>query len=168
MLDMQRGILRVVQDCLSSPPSTLPDTSFLPIRDPVDLVALDDAIKTKQVKRKDLVITLGLLGGANLKDTVWRVMKQILVNNLATRINWTGLHGKLAFNKLEMKNVVIEGVRRNPRCKDASEQEVEHLLKRWFYLASDRDGGRKRRSTPSSSSDSMHPQQQEQSNPPQP
>lgn len=52
------------------------------------------------------VLTLGLAGGVNLKDTVWRVMKQLIQNDLACKINWTGLNGKMAFKSLEIRNVV--------------------------------------------------------------
>lgn len=52
------------------------------------------------------MLTLGLSGGVNLKDTVWRVMKQLVRNDLACKINWTGLNSKTAFKSLEMKNVV--------------------------------------------------------------
>lgn len=40
-----------------------------------------------------------------------------------------------------------EAVRRNGTCSQATNHEVEKLLKKWLYLAADRDGGRKRRST---------------------
>lgn len=52
------------------------------------------------------VLTLGLAGGVTLKDTVWRVMKMLLQNDLACKMNWTGLHGKTSFRGLEVKNVV--------------------------------------------------------------
>ncbi|KAK7158634.1 hypothetical protein R3I94_005082 [Phoxinus phoxinus] len=82
------------------------DGSFLPLRDAEALLALDRDIKTKPEKRKDLVLTLGLAGGVTLKDTVWRVMKMLLQNELACKMNWTGLHGKTSFQGLEVKNVV--------------------------------------------------------------
>lgn len=40
----------------------------------------------------------------------------------------------------------IEAVRRNPSCAQATELEVENVIKRWFHLAGDREGGRKKRS----------------------
>jgi len=52
------------------------------------------------------VLTLGLAGGVNFKDTVWRVMKMLIQNDLACKKNWTLLHGKTSFQGLEVKNVV--------------------------------------------------------------
>lgn len=148
MCDMQRNLLRIVQDLSSTPTphGHHMDGSFLPLRDAESLLALDRHIKTNPEKRKDLVIitfiisrrifflnfffffafsamnihifkkmflffvfqvlTLGLAGGVTLKDTVWRVMKMLLQNDLACKINWTGLHGKTSFQGLEVKNVV--------------------------------------------------------------
>lgn len=41
---------------------------------------------------------------------------------------------------------ILEAVRRNPSCAQATELEVENVIKRWFHLAGDREGGRKKRS----------------------
>ncbi|XP_073730188.1 uncharacterized protein [Misgurnus anguillicaudatus] len=148
MCDMQRNLLRIVQDLSSTPTphGHHMDGSFLPLRDAEALLALDHDIKTNPEKRKDLVLTLGLAGGVTLKDTVWRVMKMLLQNDLACKMNWTGLHGKTSFRCLEVKNVVT-AIRRNPGCRQSTNQEVEQWLRRWLYLAGDREGGRKRRST---------------------
>ncbi|XP_051987897.1 RNA-binding protein 12B-like isoform X3 [Xyrauchen texanus] len=148
MCDMQRNLLRIVQDLLSTPTphGHHMDGSFLPLRDAEALLSLAHDIKTKPEKRKDLVLTLGLAGGVNLKDTVWRVMKMLIQNDLACKMNWTGLHGKTSFQGLEVKNVVT-AIRRNPGCRESTNQEVEQWLRRWLYLAGDREGGRRRRST---------------------
>ncbi|XP_051971287.1 uncharacterized protein LOC127635356 isoform X2 [Xyrauchen texanus] len=148
MCDMQRNLLRIVQDLHSTPTphGHYMDGSFLPLRDAEALLSLDRDIKTKPEKRKDLVLTLGLAGGVNLKDTVWRVMKMLIQNDLACKMNWTGLHGKTSFQGLEVKNVVT-AIRRNPGCRESTNQEVEQWLRRWLYLAGDREGGRRRRST---------------------
>ncbi|XP_059361848.1 uncharacterized protein C2orf16-like [Carassius carassius] len=80
MCDMQRNLLRIVQDLSSTPTphGHQMDGSFLPLRDAEALLALDRNIKTNPEKRKVLVLTLGLAGGVTLKDTVWRVMKMLL------------------------------------------------------------------------------------------
>ncbi|XP_076846107.1 uncharacterized protein LOC143491197 [Brachyhypopomus gauderio] len=91
------------------------------------------------------VLELGLIGGADIKDTVWRILKQAIKNNLAKTVNWRGVNGKTGFQSLELKSVVIEAVRRNPLCANATDIEVEKVIKRWFHLAGDREGGRKRR-----------------------
>lgn len=40
---------------------------------------------------------------------------------------------------------ILAAVRRTPVCAQTSELEVEKVIKRWFHLAGDREGGRKRR-----------------------
>ncbi|XP_048124399.1 histone-lysine N-methyltransferase 2D-like [Alosa alosa] len=57
MCDMQRNLLRIVQDLSSTPTphGHHMDRSFLPLRDAEALLALDRDIKTKPEKRKDLV-----------------------------------------------------------------------------------------------------------------
>ncbi|KAI4880210.1 hypothetical protein NFI96_032869, partial [Prochilodus magdalenae] len=91
------------------------------------------------------VLELGLIGGADIKDTGWRILKQTIKNNLAKTVNWRGVNGKTSFQSLELKSVVTEAVRRNPLCANATELEVERVIRRWFLLAGDLEGGRKRR-----------------------
>lgn len=50
---------------------------------------------------------LGLLGGVDVKDTVWRIMKQAIKNDFAKTVNWRGVNGKTPFQNLEFKSVVI-------------------------------------------------------------
>ena len=53
------------------------------------------------------VITLGLAGGADAKDTVWRILKQAIKNDLAKNISWRGMNGKISFENLHLKAVVM-------------------------------------------------------------
>lgn len=48
-----------------------------------------------------------MLGGVDVKDTVWRIMKQAIKNDLAKTVNWRGVNGKTSFQSLELKSVVI-------------------------------------------------------------
>ena len=40
------------------------------------------------------ITTLGLQGGFDVKDTVWRVMRCTVTNSLAKQLNWRGINGK--------------------------------------------------------------------------
>lgn len=86
-----------------------------------------------------------VLGGVDVKDAVWRSLKHCMVNSVAKKINWRGVNGKLAFQKLHLKGIITETVRNNPLSSKATNQEVEMFIKRWLHLASDRDGGRRER-----------------------
>ncbi|KAG7329720.1 hypothetical protein KOW79_005942 [Hemibagrus wyckioides] len=93
------------------------------------------AVHSPSVKKIDLglglatgqsVPELGLLGGVDVKDTVWRIMRQPIKNDLAKAVNWRGVNGKTLFQTLELKNIVIEAVRRNPVCAQTSECHNTH------------------------------------------
>lgn len=46
------------------------------------------------------------MGGATVKETVWRILKQAIKNDLAKTISWRGLNGKVPFEKLHLRAVV--------------------------------------------------------------
>ncbi|CAG6022001.1 unnamed protein product, partial [Menidia menidia] len=111
---------------------------------PLQLLSLH--VKTCiQSKVKVEVITLGLAGGATVKEIVWRILKQAIKNDLAKTISWRGLNGKVPFEKLHLRAVVTDAVRRNPICLEATDLTIADAIKRWFYWAGDREGGRKNR-----------------------
>uniref|UniRef100_A0A671P1V0 Uncharacterized protein n=1 Tax=Sinocyclocheilus anshuiensis TaxID=1608454 RepID=A0A671P1V0_9TELE len=80
----------------------------------------------------------------DIKDTVWRTMHRTISNDLAKSINWRGVNGKISLAALQIKDVVIDAVRKNVFSSTATNSEIENVMKRWLHLASDRDGGRKR------------------------
>uniref|UniRef100_A0A3B1K7K2 DUF4806 domain-containing protein n=1 Tax=Astyanax mexicanus TaxID=7994 RepID=A0A3B1K7K2_ASTMX len=148
IIEQQRNLIRMVQDLKTT--STREnavdcdlDQRHCPVEDLSSLMALENDLRSSPDKRKKLVLELGLIGGADIKDTVWRILKHTIKNNLA--VNWRGVNGKTGFQSLELKSVVTEAVRRNPLCANATEMKVERVIRRWFHLAGDREGGRKRR-----------------------
>ncbi|KAL7852024.1 hypothetical protein SRHO_G00178090 [Serrasalmus rhombeus] len=156
IIEQQRNLIRTVQDLKTTSArentAACEDTiacdmnqRHLPIEDLPSLMALENDLRSSPDKRKKLVLELGLVGGADIKDTVWRILKQTIKNDLAETVNWRGVNGKTGFQSLQLKNVVTEAVRRNPVCSQATEMEVERVIRRWFHLACDREGGRKRR-----------------------
>ena len=54
-----------------------------------------------------LDIYLGLSGGMNTKENVWRILSKLLTNGLVMKINWRGANGKQAFEPLALKIVVM-------------------------------------------------------------
>jgi len=50
---------------------------------------------------------LGLVGGFDLKDTVWRVLKATFTTAVARVMNWRGVNGKIGVHSLVLKEVVI-------------------------------------------------------------
>ncbi|KAK1174981.1 hypothetical protein AOXY_G2603 [Acipenser oxyrinchus oxyrinchus] len=87
---------------------------------------------------------LGMIGGTNVKETVWRLLSKTINNILAQQMNWTGVNGKRAFKNLTLKDV-FGAVRRNSLTSKVTDEEIEVIVKRWFQLAGDRAGGRRAR-----------------------
>uniref|UniRef100_A0AAR2L0A9 DUF4806 domain-containing protein n=1 Tax=Pygocentrus nattereri TaxID=42514 RepID=A0AAR2L0A9_PYGNA len=156
IIEQQRNLIRTVQDLKTTSArentAACEDTiacdmyqRHLPIEDLPSPMALENDLRSSPDKRKKLVLELGLIGGADIRDTVRRILKQTIKNDLAKTVNWRGVNGKTGFQSLQLENVVTEAVRRNPVCSQATEMEVERVIRRWFHLACDREGGRKRR-----------------------
>ncbi|KAK7163815.1 hypothetical protein R3I93_007783 [Phoxinus phoxinus] len=150
VIGQQMSLIRMVQDLQPHGVRENSDADCLnqrrfPIEDLRSLSALEIQLRSCPETRRKVVDELGLLGGVDVKDTVWRIMKQAIKNDLAKTVNWRGVNGKTSFQSLEFKNVVIEAVRRNPTCAQITELEVEKAIIRWFHLAGDREGGRKKR-----------------------
>ncbi|RXN32924.1 serine arginine repetitive matrix 2-like protein [Labeo rohita] len=72
-------------------------------------------------------------------------MHGLFTNSLARKVNMRGVNGKIGFLRLQIRDVVIAAVRRNRLTSEATEKEIDATIKRWIYLAPDRDGGRKER-----------------------
>ncbi|XP_037399169.1 uncharacterized protein LOC119264657 [Pygocentrus nattereri] len=154
IIEQQRNLIRMVQDLKTTSArentAACEDTiacdmnqRHLPIEDLPSLMALENDLRSSPDKRKKLVLELGLIGGADIKDTVWRILKQTIKNDLAKTVTWHGVNGKTGFRSLQLKNVVTEAVRRNPVCSQATEMEVERVIRRWFHLACDREEEKK-------------------------
>ena len=116
------------------------------------------------------VSDLSRLGGSDIATTVRRVMKHIFTPELAKTYNWLGRPPKSAFSKLKLKGVVLgelkstfyygckvvsivstnssntaDAVRKSRSTKDATDFEIEAVIKNWLRMASDANGGRERR-----------------------
>ncbi|KAI4874841.1 hypothetical protein NFI96_028641, partial [Prochilodus magdalenae] len=77
------------------------EEAFVPKKD-----VLPQAPRIKKPFKKITVLELGLIGGADIRDTVWHILKQTIKNNLAKTVNWRGVNGKTSFQSLELKSVV--------------------------------------------------------------
>ncbi|XP_056442126.1 uncharacterized protein LOC130379371 [Gadus chalcogrammus] len=151
LMDQQKTMIRMIQDLHRNTQggqrmsTTSRHTAYFPLVDKQALEALESDLASQRDLRQELVITLGLAGGADAKDTVWRILKQAIKNDLAKNISWRGMNGKISFENLHLKAVVMDAVRRNPSCSTATDVQIGDAIKRWFYWAGDREGGRKKR-----------------------
>ncbi|XP_030608516.1 uncharacterized protein LOC115796315 isoform X2 [Archocentrus centrarchus] len=121
------------------------EKDIFPLKDISTLLAVEKRVREEADFKQKMITALSVIGGVNIKDTVWRIMKNIFTNSLAKQLNWRGVNGKTAFHSLQLKDVIAGTVRRNHLTATATEQEVETFIKRWLHLAGDRDGGRRER-----------------------
>ncbi|KAF7695280.1 hypothetical protein HF521_007003 [Silurus meridionalis] len=134
IMEQQRNIVRMIQDLKSNNVREITEENKLsptlfPVEDLRSLTSLESNLRSSPETRRKVVIELGLLGGVDAKDKIWRIMKQTIKNDFAKTMNWKGANGKTPFQGLELKNVVIEAVRRNPACSQTTELEVEKVTK---------------------------------------
>ncbi|KTF79083.1 hypothetical protein cypCar_00014040 [Cyprinus carpio] len=144
ILDQQQSILRILNAKQPQDTDYVIEHGLLPVKDLLALNTLEQKLRAVDFKEK-LINHLGLVGGFDTKDTVWRTMHRTISNDLAKSINWRGVNGKISLAALQIKDVVIDAVRKNVFSSTATNSEIENVMKRWLHLASDRDGGRKRR-----------------------
>uniref|UniRef100_A0A8C4X393 DUF4806 domain-containing protein n=1 Tax=Erpetoichthys calabaricus TaxID=27687 RepID=A0A8C4X393_ERPCA len=143
-------ILKTVQDlhekcCSDSGSDPVLEKDILPLQDLTSMQQLESDLAVGGDFRKKLITLLGIQGGIDVRDTVWRIMRQTFTNSLAKQLNWRGINGKTCFHSLHIKDIVIDAVRRNSVTSRATTQEIEMWIKRWLHLAADRDGGRRAR-----------------------
>ncbi|XP_030294398.1 uncharacterized protein LOC115594438 [Sparus aurata] len=152
IIEQQQNIIRMVQDLHTAMHRTTNGStnmerhnSYFPLCNIEQLMALERDLQSLPGLKKELVTSLGLVGGATVKETVWGILKRAMINDLALKVTWCGVKGKLAFERLQLKAVVVDAVRRNPACSSATDSEISKAIQKWFYWAGDRDGGRRKR-----------------------
>ncbi|XP_067309541.1 serine/arginine repetitive matrix protein 2-like [Pseudorasbora parva] len=146
MMDQLRIIFKTLQSMKSADESeTDLDRNLLPLKDISSLQDMEEQLHSNPDLRKQLVNTLALKGGVDVHECIWRIMQGLITNSLAKKINMRGINGKIGFQRLLLRDVVIAAVRRNRLTSAATEKDIDSTIKRWLYLAPDRDGGRRER-----------------------
>ncbi|GAA6081362.1 uncharacterized protein LOC113085053 isoform X1 [Tachysurus ichikawai] len=122
LMEQLRIIFKTLQCMQSSQETEIGlDRNLLPLKDLSSLQNMEDSLRSTPDLHKKLV------------------------NTLALKVNMRGVNGKTGFLRLQIRDVVIVAVRRNRLTSEATEKEIDSTVKRWLYLAPDRDGGRKER-----------------------
>ncbi|XP_073728202.1 uncharacterized protein [Misgurnus anguillicaudatus] len=104
------------------------EREMLPLQDTTSLLALEKRLREEDDLKNKMIMALSVIGGLDIKDTVWRVMKHCFTNCLAKQPKWRGINGKTAFQRLELKNVTTATVRKNKLTAMATDQEVEIFI----------------------------------------
>ncbi|XP_041789536.1 uncharacterized protein LOC121604163 [Chelmon rostratus] len=148
ILDQQNRILGILQT-FHHPNNEINESTIPKGKVPVETIealkCLEAELHTDPGLKSNLISYLGLIGGLNLKDIVWRVMKSTISTQVARQMNWRGVNDKISLQRLALKTIIIDAVRRNPVTALVSDKDVEVMMVKWLHLAGDRDGGRKQR-----------------------
>ncbi|XP_036425389.1 uncharacterized protein LOC118807481 isoform X2 [Colossoma macropomum] len=116
----------------------------LPLQTFEDVEVLEQKLQD-ETYNKLLCRRLSLIGGADLRNTVWRLLQAVMTNALACHYNWAGRGGvKRAFSGLALRALICRAARVN--FSNATDDQIGNLIKNWLRLARDRDGGRRKRS----------------------
>ncbi|KAJ8257266.1 hypothetical protein GJAV_G00183740 [Gymnothorax javanicus] len=113
LLDQQKSLVCMIQDLhkqiQGGTSLSVMHPAYFPLRDRQALEALEADLASQPDLRRELVITLGLagVGGADIRDTVQRVMKMAIQNEMAKGMSWHGMNSKIAFQDLKLKTVVM-------------------------------------------------------------
>ncbi|KAK6328219.1 hypothetical protein J4Q44_G00001970 [Coregonus suidteri] len=144
ILEQQTLILRLLQTGQQNGAEYAIEEGLLPLKDQQGLQSLETDLQGADFKVK-LINHLSLIGGCDVKDAVWRLMRRTISNALAKNMNWRGVNRKISLASLQLREVLIAVVRKNPLTSRASESDVESVMKKWLQLAAYREGGRRRR-----------------------
>ncbi|XP_064806417.1 uncharacterized protein LOC135523574 isoform X4 [Oncorhynchus masou masou] len=139
ILEQQTLILRLLQTAQQNGAEYAIEGGLLPLKDQQSLQRLEIDLQGADFKLK-LINHLSLVGGCDVKDVVWRLMRHTISNALAKNMN-----RKISLGSLRLREVLIAVVRKNPLTSKASESDVESVMKKWLQLAAYREGGRRRR-----------------------
>ncbi|KAA0716624.1 hypothetical protein E1301_Tti020360 [Triplophysa tibetana] len=146
IMDQLRIIFKTLKGMKSTDEAEIGlDQTLLPLKDVISLQNMEEQLQSSPYFRKKLVNTLALKGGTDARECVWRIMHTLITNSFAKNINMKGVNGKIGFQRLQIRNVVIDTVRCNRLTSGATDKEVEGNIKRCLHLAPDRDGGRRER-----------------------
>ncbi|KAK6489665.1 hypothetical protein HHUSO_G6537 [Huso huso] len=96
------------------------------------MLEFEEKLRSQTDLKKSLISYLGMIGGTNVKETVWRLLSKTINNTLAQQMNWTSVNGKIAFKNLTLKDVVFGAGRRNSLTSKVTDEEIEAIVKRWF------------------------------------
>lgn len=80
-----------------------------------------------------------------MPSTVKRAMQELMTNNVARNLKWTGQGIKEGFSKLSLNPILEKAIRKNRATAESTSAEIQHAVAHYLKGAGDRDGGRSQR-----------------------
>ncbi|XP_011859717.1 PREDICTED: uncharacterized protein LOC105557157 isoform X2 [Vollenhovia emeryi] len=135
ILENQKNILvRLCRlECCNLVPTARNDrvVVHLPLKKEDDLEQLEDNLLQEDF-RTALIEQLKKIGGRNVKETVYTLMKEVFTNDLAAKFSWLGLKKKKKLSIFGLSNVLIDIVHCN---HSTTKQEIVEHIKAWLRHA---------------------------------
>ncbi|XP_071834544.1 uncharacterized protein [Apostichopus japonicus] len=117
----------------------------LPLTTREELQCLEERLKTDKSVQKQLLCILSTVGGRNLREVIKRMLHELMSNDVAINLNWTGQGEKMAFKELALRPILEKAVRRNNSTLTCTGCEIKREICHYLKGAPDRDGGRQAR-----------------------
>ncbi|XP_063917528.1 uncharacterized protein LOC135136186 [Zophobas morio] len=87
---------------------------------------------------KKFTLFVQKIGGSSIYECVKRVLRRVMVDELATKFSWNGKRQKRAFEGLNIQKGLTSGIQANVTTKNCSEKDVEASIKSWLRHAKSR------------------------------
>ncbi|MED6287172.1 hypothetical protein CHARACLAT_013648 [Characodon lateralis] len=118
MMDQMKIIFTTVQGLKSATEEAIGvEPNLLPLAHPQSVENLEERLRNSPDLKNQLKNALALKGGGNIKECVKRVMAATLTHALAKNMNMKGINGKISFQHLQVKEVVIGGYQVDIWCQ---------------------------------------------------
>ncbi|XP_060525320.1 protein tramtrack, beta isoform-like isoform X5 [Cylas formicarius] len=101
---------------------------LLPFNSHEDILAFEIGLTNDDIS--SMICHLSRLGGKGVAGKTNRILKEVITDSLASCYNFCGKHNKIAFNRLKLKDIVVQSVKKT--SKESTELEVENAIKRYL------------------------------------
>ncbi|XP_065661765.1 uncharacterized protein LOC136084783 isoform X1 [Hydra vulgaris] len=128
----------------SADKTELPDDVVFPMQSMDNFREIEERLKNNDFANA-LIGYLSDLGGRDIWETTKRIMKFLMVKNLAILFNMQGTKGKRSFSTSEIFTVIYKAIKKSACTRDCNRKDVEQQVGKWLGGARDWDGGRTER-----------------------
>ncbi|XP_035217290.1 uncharacterized protein LOC118190647 isoform X2 [Stegodyphus dumicola] len=81
---------------------------------------------------KNLVRAFGIKGGKTVDEATRRILAEIFTYEVSSKINWAGRGEKQSFKTFRSCRLIYKAVRSNPSTREATDKQMEDIIKSWF------------------------------------
>ncbi|KAL1466868.1 hypothetical protein MTO96_042458 [Rhipicephalus appendiculatus] len=101
-------------------------------------IQFDDSVAKSKELQKQLKAHWKKFGGISMPDTVKRIMRDMLSDEVASNYSWQGAKGKLHFRETACCQILLEIAAASPHYQSATTSDVEVVIKSWLRHSKER------------------------------